>query len=164
MKIVNFRRAVAAALAAGGLLVGGAQAVIGAQVHNVGDPSFEQIGLGTLHYYYFQGPPNSPFWKKGAGSTGNNAAYDTLYGTTVQPDAPDPRTGNQAVDGEGAYDYQILPDTFVAGRTYTYTTWIQGWANSDADVQDRFWMYLFAGAGLILICRWRRLITIPWYA
>jgi dockerin type I repeat protein/PEP-CTERM motif-containing protein len=147
MKIVNFRRAVASALAAGGLLVGGARAVADTQIHNVGDPGFEQIALGTIHYYYFQGPPNSPFWKKGALSTGNNAVYDFDYATQVEPDLPDPHSGNQAVDGEGAYNYQILSDTFVAGRTYTYTAWTQGWANNTSDANDRFWMYFFAGTG-----------------
>jgi hypothetical protein len=146
MKIINFRKAVAAALAASGLFLSGSAAY--AVTHAVGDPSFEEIGLGTLDYYYFQGPPNSPFWKKKVpGSAGNNAVYNSNFSTVTFPNAPDPRTGNQAIDGEGAYNYQILDETFVAGRTYTYTAYTQGWLGNTADNLDRFWMYFFAGTG-----------------
>ncbi len=146
MKILNFRRAVASALAAGGLFLSGSAAL--AVNHAVGDPSFEEIGLGELDYYYFQGPPNSPFWtKKGPGSVGNNAAYNLNYATETSPNTPDPRTGDQAVDGEGAYNFQVLTDTFVAGRTYTYTAYTQGWLGNTSDANDRFWMYFFGGTG-----------------
>jgi hypothetical protein len=142
---VDFRRAVATTLAAGGLWLNAT--AVQALDHAVGDPSFEEVALGTLDYYYFQGPPNSPFWKKGAGSTGINAAYNLAYAAAITPDVPDPRTGNQAVDGEGAYNYQILADTFVAGRTYTYNMYTQGHANATSDAQDRLWLYLFAANG-----------------
>lgn len=143
MGIRNFRRAVASALAAGGLLWSGSTAM--ALVHDVGDPSFEEIGLGTADFYYFQGPPNSPFWNDHSGSTGKNRAYDTFYGTSTFPEFSDPRTGNQAVDGEGAYNYQVLEDTFVAGRTYAFTMYTQGHADASTDDNDRLWLYLFAG-------------------
>jgi hypothetical protein len=143
---INLRKATASVLTAAGLMWGAtaAQATV---IHTVGDPSFEQIGLGVLDYYYFQGPTNSPFWKDHRNSTGKNAAYNTNYATVTSPNTPDPHTGNQAVDGEGAYNYQVLNDTFVAGRTYTFTAWTQGWGNATADSSDRFWLYLFAGAG-----------------
>lgn len=147
MRILNFRRAVAAALAAGGLFVGGSSAAA-QTVHDVPDASFEEIGLGELDYYYFQGPPNSPFWTKGANSAGNNAVYNTLYATDSEPSVPDPRTGDQAVDGEGAYNFQILEDTFVAGRTYTYSMYTQGHDVEDTNqVNFRLWLYFFVGIG-----------------
>jgi hypothetical protein len=142
---INLRKATASVLTAAGLMWGAsAQAVT---IHSVGDPSFEQVALGALDYYYFTGPPNSPFWKDHRNSTGKNAAYTSNYATAISPNTPDPHTGNQAVDGEGAYNYQVLNDTFVAGRTYTFTAWTQGWGNNTSDSQDRFWLYLFAGAG-----------------
>lgn len=145
MKITNFRKAVAAALAAGGLFLSSSAAF--ALNHSVGDPSFEEINLGTLDYYYFIGPPNSPFWRDHAKSTGINAVYSLNAATVFEPRLPDPRSGNQAIDGEGAYNYQVLTDTFVAGRTYTFSAYIQGWEGGTADIGDRFWMYLFAGVG-----------------
>ena len=142
---INLRKATASVLTAAGLLWGATDAY--AVNHTVGDPSFEQIGLGAGEYYFFQGPPNSPFWKDHPNSSGKNRAYNTTWATTTSPNTPDPHTGSQAVDGEGAYNYQVLPDTFVAGRTYTYTAWTQGWGNNASDANDRFWLYLFAGAG-----------------
>jgi hypothetical protein len=143
MKITNFRKAVASALVAGGLMLSGSSAM--ALVHNVGDPSFELIGLGAGEYYFHQGPPNSPFWKDHSFSSGKNRAYNTAWATVTSPNTPDPHTGSQAVDGEGAYNYQVLDDVFVAGRTYTYTAYTQGWGNNTSDSNDRFWLYLFAG-------------------
>ena len=115
--------------------------------HDVGDPSFEEINLGTLDYYYVQGPPNSPFWKDHSLSAGKNAAYTSNLAVNLEPAIPDPHSGDQAIDGEGAYNYQVLNDIFVAGRTYTYTAYIQGWEGNTSDINDRFWMYLFAGVG-----------------
>lgn len=142
---INLRKATASVLTAAGLMWGasGAQAL----THAVGDPSFEQVALGALDYYYFTGPPNSPFWKDHPNSSGKNAAYNTNFATVTSLNTPDPHSGSQAVDGEGAYNYQVLPDTFVAGRTYTFTAWTQGWGNNTSDSQDRFWLYLFAGGG-----------------
>jgi hypothetical protein len=142
MKILDLRKAVATTLAAAGLLWGGTHAL--AVTHDVGDPSFEEIALGTLDYYYFQGPPNSPFWKDHSFSSGKNDAYNATIATDIQ-NIPDPRTGTQAVDGEGAYNYQVLSDTFVADRTYTFSAYIQGYEGVTDDALDRFWMYLFAG-------------------
>lgn len=144
MKIINFRKAVAAVLAAGGLLFATANASALTN-HFVGDPGFEGISLGAADYYFFQGPPNSPFWKDHDNSTGKNRAYNTFWGFSTSPDTPDPHGGNQAVDGEGAYNYQVLDDVFVAGRTYTYTMYTQGWGNNASDANDRLWLYLFAG-------------------
>lgn len=145
MKIHNFRKAVASALVAGGLLVGGAGAYGDVINHNVGDPGFEDIALGVLDYYYFSGPPNSPVWRYHENSSGPNAAYNSFYATTTSPNTPDPHGGNQAVDGEGGYSYQVLDDVFVAGRTYTYSMYTQGWGDAAFDNQDRLWLYLFAG-------------------
>jgi hypothetical protein len=145
MKIVNFRKAVATALVASGLFVSGPIAL--ALTHDVGDPSFEEINLGALDYYYVQGPPNSPFWKDHSNSTGKNAVYTLNAATNFEPALPDPHTGTQAIDGEGAYNYQVLADTFVAGRTYTFAAQIQGWDGNTSDANDRFWMYLFGGVG-----------------
>src|SRR5262245_19432112 len=142
---INLRKATASVLTAAGLMWGATAQ--GVTVHTVGDPSFEQIALTATDYYYFQGPTNSPFWKDHRNSTGKNAAYNTNYATVTSPNTPDPHTGNQAVDGEGAYNYQVLTDTIVAGTTYTFTAWTQGWGGNTADSSDRFWMYLFAGAG-----------------
>ena len=97
-----------------------------ALTHDVGDPSFEEINLGTLDYYYVQGPPNSPFWKDHSLSAGKNAAYTSNLAVNLEPAIPDPHSGDQAIDGEGAYNYQVLNDIFVAGRTYTYTAYIPG--------------------------------------
>jgi hypothetical protein len=145
MRIVNFRKAVATALLTGGFAVGGSVAL--ALTHDVGDPSFEEINLGTLDYYYLQGPPNSPFWKDHSKSTGKNAVYTLNQAVNIDPDLPDPLSGNQAIDGEGAYNYQVLTDTFVSGHTYTFTAHIQGWEGNTSDANDRFWMYLFGGVG-----------------
>ena len=148
MKIVNFRRAVASALAAGGLLLSGSAAL--ALTHAVGDPSFEQIGIGAPGFYYFQGPPNSPFWEKthrgdpdfpGSG-IGNNWAYTTDYATNTSPNKPDP-IGDQAVHGLFAYNHQILSDTFESGRTYTYSLHVQGDGDAVGE-DDSIWVYLFA--------------------
>ena len=147
MRIYNLRRTVASLVMAGGVLWGSAAAQAQLIVHDVGDPSFEQINLGVIDYYYVQGPPNSPFWKDHSKSTGKNAVYDSFYALNFEPDLPDPRTGDHAIDGEGAYNYQVLDDVFVAGRTYTYTMYTQGWeASTDSsDINDRLWLYLFAG-------------------
>jgi PEP-CTERM motif len=142
---INLRKATASVLTAAGMLWGVTDAY--ALDHTVGDPSFEQIGLGAGEYYFFQGPPNSPFWKDHRNSTGKNRAYNTTWATVTSPNTPDPHTGNQAVDGEGAYNWQVLPDTFVADRKYTYTAWVQGYGGNTNDALDRAWLYLFAGAG-----------------
>jgi hypothetical protein len=148
---INLRKATAAVLTAAGLMWGGTSAMAMTS-HVVGDPGFELIGIGAAGYYYFQGPPNSPFWEKthrndpdfpGSG-IGNNWAYTTAYATVTGPNKPDP-IGSQAVRGAFAYNHQILNDTFESGNTYTYSVHVQGEATASGD-NDSLWLYIFADA------------------
>ncbi|MEX2093854.1 MAG: PEP-CTERM sorting domain-containing protein [Pirellulales bacterium] len=146
---INLRKATASVLTAAGLLWGGTSAMAMTS-HVVGDPGFQLIGVGAPGFYYFQGPPNSPFWEKtykgdpglpGSG-IGSNWAYNTAYATGTSPNRPDP-IGSQSVHGQFAYNHQILTDTFEAGNTYTYSAHVQGDANAAA-TEDSLWLYMFA--------------------
>jgi hypothetical protein len=146
---INLRKATASVLTAAGLLWGGTSAMAMTS-HVVGDPGFELISIGASGYYYFQGPPNSPFWEKthkddpglpGSGIN-DNWAYTSAYATGTSPGKPDP-IGGQAVHGLFAYNHQILSDTFESGSTYTYSAYVQGDGDA-AGSDDSIWLYLFA--------------------
>ena len=100
-------------------------------VHDVGDPSFGAAVVGGGTYTYAA----SAAWSQNA-----NWFYNTAYGVR----RPFPRTGDVALHAISQYTAQILPDTFVAGRTYTFSIYLSGDGDSTGD-SDRTWLYLFDG-------------------
>ena len=78
-----------------------------------------------------------------AGGTGN-WFYNTAYATITSPKRPLPRTGDVALHGIGQYTSQLLVDTFVEGRTYTFSVYCSGDADA-AGNSDRCWFYIFDG-------------------
>ena len=100
-------------------------------VHDVGDPSFGAAVAGGGTYTYAA----SAAW-----SQNGNWFYNTAYGAK----RPYPRTGDVALHGISQYTAQILTDTFVAGRTYTFSIYLSGDGDSTGD-SDRTWLYLFDG-------------------
>jgi len=98
-------------------------------VHTVGDPSFGTAVAGGGTYTY----ATSAAWSQNA-----NWFYNTAYGAK----RPLPRTGDVALHAISQYTAQILPDTFVAGRTYTFSMHLSGDGDSTGD-SDRTWMYIF---------------------
>ena len=98
-------------------------------VHTVGDPSFGTAVAGGANYSY----ATSAAWSQNA-----NWFYNTAYGAK----RPLPRTGDVALHGISQYTAQILTDTFVAGRTYTFSMHLSGDGDAGGD-SDRTWMYIF---------------------
>jgi len=98
-------------------------------IHTVGDPSFGAAVAGGGTYTYAA----SASWSQNA-----NWFYNTAYGAK----RPFPRTGDVALHAISQYTAQILPDTFVAGRTYTFSMYLSGDGDSVSD-SDRTWMYIF---------------------
>jgi hypothetical protein len=99
-------------------------------VHTVGDPSFGTAVAGGATYSY----ATSAAWSQNA-----NWFYNTAYNSAKRPL---PRTGDVALHAISQYTAQILPDTFVAGRTYTFSMHLSGDGDSTGD-SDRTWMYIF---------------------
>ena len=99
-------------------------------VHTVGDPSFGTAVAGGATYSY----ATSAAWSQNA-----NWFYNTAYNSAKRPL---PRTGDVALHAISQYTAQILPDTFVAGRTYTFSIYLSGDGDSTGD-SDRTWMYIF---------------------
>jgi hypothetical protein len=98
-------------------------------VHAVGDPSFGAAVAGGGTYSY----ATSASWSQNA-----NWFYNTAYGAK----RPYPRTGDVALHGISQYTAQVLTDTFVAGRTYTFSMYLSGDGDASGD-SDRTWMYIF---------------------
>ncbi len=103
--------------------------------HPVGEPSFGTIVAGGGEFSY----ASTASWiQSGTG----NWFYNTAYATGSSPKRPMPRTGNVALHGISQYTSQVLTDTFVAGRTYTFSMYLSGDGDSVSD-SDRTWMYIF---------------------
>jgi len=102
-------------------------------VHAVGDPSFGATVVGGGTYTYAA----SAAWSQNA-----NWFYNTAY--APEGKRPYPRTGDVALHGISQYTSQVLTDTFVAGRTYTFSIYLSGDGDSTGD-SDRTWLYLFDG-------------------
>ncbi|MGB0776254.1 MAG: PEP-CTERM sorting domain-containing protein, partial [Akkermansiaceae bacterium] len=78
----------------------------------------------------------------------NNAVDDSwFYNSSYQAKRPTPRTGDVALHGGAGYTAQLLADTFVAGRTYTFTIHLTGDADATG-ITDRTWMYLYDGTAI----------------
>jgi hypothetical protein len=148
MKITRWYQRLGAALLACGLLSPAA-----AQAVNIplGDPSFEAYAVPTTGptagYAYagltsFNYRPTSPWISRpGAGNyqdggpTGSNWLYNATYAEVVNINHKQraaPRTGNQAMHGDGGHvSGQVVNAVFEAGRTYTFSVYAQG----DADTK-----------------------------
>jgi hypothetical protein len=106
-------------------------------VHAVGEPSFGAAVAGGGQYSYAS---TASWTQSGTG----NWFYNTAYATGTSPKRPMPRTGNVALHGISEYTSQLLTDTFVAGRTYTFSIHLSGDGDS-VDDSDRTWLYIFDG-------------------
>ncbi len=105
--------------------------------HPVGEPSFGTIVAGGGEFSY----ASTASWiQSGTG----NWFYNTAYATGSSPKRPMPRTGNVALHGISQYTSQVLTDTFVAGRTYTFSIYLSGDGDAVSD-SDRTWLYIFDG-------------------
>ncbi|MDE0594306.1 MAG: autotransporter-associated beta strand repeat-containing protein [Roseibacillus sp.] len=114
-----------------------AHSVHAALDHPVGEPSFGTAVAGGGQYSY----ASTASWiQSGTG----NWFYNTAYATDTSPKRPLPRTGNVALHGISQYTSQVLTDTFVAGRTYTFSIYLSGDGDSTGD-SDRTWLYLYDG-------------------
>ena len=114
-----------------------AHSVHAALDHPVGEPSFGTVVAGGGEFSY----ASTVSWiQSGTG----NWFYNTAYATGTSPKRPVPRTGNVALHGISQYTSQVLTDTFVTGRTYTFSIYLSGDGDSTGD-SDRTWLYLFDG-------------------
>ena len=114
-----------------------AHSVHAALDHPVGEPSFGTVVAGGGEFSY----ASTVSWiQSGTG----NWFYNTAYATGASPKRPVPRTGNVALHGISQYTSQVLTDTFVAGRTYTFSIYLSGDGDSTGD-SDRTWLYLYDG-------------------
>jgi autotransporter-associated beta strand protein len=105
--------------------------------HPVGEPSFGTMVAGGGEFSY----ASTASWiQSGTG----NWFYNAAYATGTSPKRPMPRTGNIALHGISEYTSQVLTDTFVAGRTYTFSIYLSGDGDSTGD-SDRTWLYLYDG-------------------
>ena len=104
-------------------------------VHSVGEPSFGAAVAGGGGYSY----ATTAAWTQNA-----NWFYSTAYVTGTSAKRPMPRTGDVALHAISQYTSQVLTDTFVAGRTYTFSIYLSGDGDT-VDDSDRTWLYLFDG-------------------
>ena len=111
--------------------------------HFVGDASFDDNPVpAAANYAYWIGPPDT-LWE-----SDGNWWYNSSYDLGRRPDCidacrPIPRTGNQALHGIAAYNWQGLSDTFVAGNTYTLSLYAAGDSDAGITNSDRIWMYMY---------------------
>lgn len=110
-------------------------------VHTVAEPSFGPSVAGAGAWSY----ASTTAWKN-SDETSASYFYGSAY-VAASPIRPTARTGEVALHGSSGYARQILSDTFVTGRTYTFTAHLAGDANSSG-TSDRTWMYLFDGTSL----------------
>lgn len=158
MKVMNWKRAVAATLAAAGCW---APAFVQAGNLPLSDPSFEAYALSSGGYAYANSYRPTSGWignpdgsgPLDGGPNGSNWIYDSVYaeGSTLRGA---PRTGNQAMHGRGHYSAQESSAVFEAGKTYTFSIYAQGDHNS-AIIGDnvngpgwdsRVWLYIYDGS------------------
>ncbi len=134
MRIYRFRLACAVVL---GLCFHSAQRDAAADVI---EPSFGAAVAGGGGYSY----ASTPGWTNN-NDTDDNWFYNTDYATNSSAKRPNPRTGDVALHGFDGYTSQILADTFVSGRTYTFSIYGAGDSDSSPD-SDRHWLYIFDGS------------------
>lgn len=107
--------------------------------HAVGEASFGAAVAGGGQYSY----ASTASWTNN-NDTDNNWFYNAAYVTGTSDKRPFPRTGDVALHGLAGYTSQLLGDTFVAGREYTFSVYGSGDTDSDA-VSDRHWLYIYSG-------------------
>jgi hypothetical protein len=126
-----------ACLALLGLCVHSVQA--DATEFTVVEPSFGAAVAGGGGFSY----ASTPGWTNN-NDVNNNWFYNTAYTVNTSAKRPTPRTGNVALHGFSGYTSQILSDTFVSGRTYTFSIYGSGDTDSVND-SDRIWLYIYDG-------------------
>jgi hypothetical protein len=142
MKITNWTRKLSTAIAAGGLIVvatGNGMAEAATINHTIQEASFDGIVLGSGNYAYIKNVPNYPW----VPTLGNNNSW--LYNTAYASDELSPFSAPNAVHLADGNIYQVINDTFVAGRQYTLSVRVGNQVNQ-AD-QNGFGLRLFDGTG-----------------
>jgi hypothetical protein len=119
-----------------------AHSVSAAVTHTVADASFGSSVAGGGEYSY----ASTSAWANN-NAIDDNWFFNTSYTVNTSPKRPTPRTGDVALHGNNGYTSQILSDTFVAGRTYTFSIYVSGDTDSTG-ATDRAWFYFFDGTTL----------------
>jgi hypothetical protein len=151
MRVSNWRKKIYASLATAGLLA--PQAAFAVDIP-LGDAGFEAFAVPSYGYAYSniyrptsawiddQDNP-SEGWNQDDGDS--NWLYSDVYGETTGPSIrPAPRSGVQAMHGLNNYSTQEVASVFEAGKTYTFSVYVQGDENPVFH-DDHAWLYIFNG-------------------
>lgn len=165
MKVTNWRKKLAAALVAAGMM---APSAAYAATITVPDADFKTYTVPSRGFAYATGsfgayrPPGSP-WVDDLGHSAGNYIQDNnrsswLYNSTYASASsiypfPHGGAGDQVMQGgvpSGHYSGQVLSDVFQADTTYTFSLWGQGDSNAvvGSGHTNRIYMYLFNGDSL----------------
>ena len=150
MKVTNWRRKLAVAIAAAGIWT---PTVAHAINIPLGDPSFEAYTVPALGYAYadLYRPTGSPWvddLDNPPGYTQDDGVSAWLYNSTYAEDPTNsrrgaPRTGNQAMHGLFNYSAQETNAVFEANTTYTFSMWAQN--DEVLDNTSGLFLYIFDG-------------------
>ena len=141
----------------GGSLTLGAGAANAQTSHAIQDSSFDDRDLtvegnafGGGHYAYLNNLANYP-WVMHLGAhpvTGGNTSawlYNTAYGNNQ--DEVTPLSPQNALHMADKNVYQVLADTFEAGRSYTLSAFVGNQTGQPDDVSGGFGLRIFDGTG-----------------
>lgn len=139
MKVTNWRKKLAAAILAAGILIPSAARAVNIPVLDSDFNGFTVPGAGYAYANTYR--PTSPWVDDLEHNSGNyiqdNSSSNWLYNTAYADDGPPyrgaPRGGaaDQAMHGLFRYTAQELSTTFQANTVYTLSVWAQGDNNAD---------------------------------
>lgn len=160
MKVTNWRKSIAVAIAAAGISVPGVARAVNIPVP---DADFKAYTVSpSLGYAYANSyRPTSP-WVDDLEHNANpyvqdnassnwlyNAAYSDYKGSTSTSNhwrgAPRGGASDQAMHGFFRYNAQKLSNTFQPNTLYTFSIWAQGDADAAGGAADSATLYLFDG-------------------
>ncbi len=157
MKVTNWRKTIAVAIAAAGISVPGIARAVNIPVP---DSNFKAYTVSpSLGYAYANSyRPTSP-WVDDLEHSANpyvqdNSSSNWLYNVAYSDyagsgphyrGAPRSGAGDQALHGFYRYSAQKLTSTFQANTLYTFSIWAQGDSDAAAGGADSVYLYLFDG-------------------
>ena len=151
MKVTNWRKKIAVAIAAAGIWIPGVARAVSIPL---ADPSFDAYTVPAAGYAYANSYRPTSGWVDDLDHTAapyvqDNVDSNWLYNAAYAEDGPPfrgaPRTGNQAMHGIAHYSAQETSSLFAAEKIYTFSIWAQG--DNDAITADNsVYLYLFNGS------------------
>lgn len=151
MRVTNWRKKIYASLITAGLLA--PQAVFAVDIP-LGDAGFETYLVPSYGYAYSNiyrpdsawiDDQDNPSEGRNQDDGDSNWLYNNAYGESAPPSIrPTPRTGAQAMHGLNNYSTQEVASVFEAGKTYTFSIYVQGDENPVFH-DDHAWLYIYNG-------------------